>query len=51
MKRIVILGAGFGGLKTALTLARKLKNAKLDRACEVVLVNETDHHAYTPLFY
>lgn len=44
-KRVVILGAGFGGLLTALTLARKNYNG------EIVLVDVRDHHTYSPWLY
>ena len=42
-KRVVIVGAGFGGL----TLARKL--AKSD--FQVVLIDKNNYHQFQPLFY
>ncbi|HKZ65351.1 MAG TPA: NAD(P)/FAD-dependent oxidoreductase [Chitinophagaceae bacterium] len=42
--KIVIIGAGFGGLK----LARKLNNKA---GFEVVLVNKFNYHQFQPLFY
>ena len=51
MKRIVILGAGFGGLRAALQISKKIKRLGLDKKYEVVLVNRTGHHTYTPLLY
>ncbi|RXT05382.1 NAD(P)/FAD-dependent oxidoreductase [Ammoniphilus sp. CFH 90114] len=42
-KRIVILGAGFGGLTTAVTLQRKMK---LHEA-EIILVNKNSYHHVT----
>ncbi|MFN0050074.1 MAG: NAD(P)/FAD-dependent oxidoreductase [Cytophagales bacterium] len=42
-KRIVIVGAGFGGLK----LARKLSNS----AYQVVLLDKNNFHQFQPLFY
>lgn len=42
--KIVIAGAGFGGLK----LARKLNNK---RGFEVVLIDRFNHHQFQPLFY
>lgn len=46
-KNIVIAGAGFAGLKTALTLAKKLKNPDY----EIILVDEKNIHVYTPDLY
>ncbi len=43
--RIVILGAGFGGLLTALTLAKQ------NYSGEIVLVDARDHHTYSPWLY
>lgn len=42
--KVVIVGAGFGGLK----LARKLNNKP---GFEVVLVDRFNHHQFQPLFY
>ena len=42
--KVVIVGAGFGGLK----LARKLNNKA---GFEVVLVDKFNHHQFQPLFY
>src|SRR6476660_3403329 len=42
--KVVIIGAGFGGLK----LARKLNNKA---GFEVVLVDRFNHHQFQPLFY
>lgn len=42
--KVVIVGAGFGGLK----LARKLSNKA---GFEVVLVDRFNHHQFQPLFY
>lgn len=46
--RIVILGAGFAGLRTALELLKR--RARLP-AAEVILVDANDEHTYTPLLY
>ncbi len=43
MKKIVIVGAGFGGLK----LAQNLKNEKI----EVLLIDKNNHHTFQPLLY
>jgi len=46
MHRIVILGAGFGGLQTAIELLRELGR---DTDCEILLVNEHNYFLFTPL--
>lgn len=43
-KRVVIVGAGFGGL----SLARKLSNKK---EVQVVLIDKNNYHQFQPLFY
>src|SRR3989344_9348552 len=48
MAKIVILGAGFGGLRVALDLA---KAGRRIEGHEVVLVDRVFHHVYTPLLY
>lgn len=47
-KSIVILGAGFAGLKTALLLKKKLKT---DPKYQILLIDERDTHVYTPDLY
>jgi len=47
MKRIVILGAGFGGLRAALLLSKKLKPGE----AEVILVDRNSYKTYTPALY
>jgi NADH dehydrogenase len=42
-KRIVIIGAGFGGLK----IAQKLKNSDY----QIVLIDKNNYHQFQPLFY
>ena len=42
-KRVVIVGAGFAGLK----LARRLKNEN----CQLVLIDRNNYHQFQPLFY
>ena len=51
MKKIVILGAGFGGLRAAIKISKKLKSLHLLKDYEVVLIDRNDHHTYTPLLY
>ena len=46
--KIVIIGAGFGGLRVALELAKR--NARL-KAFEVTLIDPRPEHLYTPLLY
>lgn len=48
-KRIVIVGAGFGGLTVALTLARDPVIA--NRGYEIVLIDRQTHHLYTAGLY
>ena len=43
LPRIVIIGAGFGGLK----LARKLSN----KPYQIVLIDRNNYHQFQPLFY
>ncbi|OGY99452.1 MAG: hypothetical protein A2945_01180 [Candidatus Liptonbacteria bacterium RIFCSPLOWO2_01_FULL_52_25] len=51
MKHIVILGAGFGGLRAAMDIAKKLRGLNLLDKYEVVLIDRSDCHLYTPLLY
>lgn len=50
-KQIVILGAGFGGLTTALKLTKKLRKLKLLDEYQVLLIDKNAYHTYTPLLY
>jgi len=43
MKRVVIIGGGFGGL----TAAQALKNSNV----EIILIDKTNHHLFQPLLY
>ncbi len=49
-KNIIVLGAGFGGLRAATQIANELKRLGLDKY-RVVLVDRSDCHLYTPLLY
>lgn len=51
MKRIAILGAGFGGLRAAIQISKKLASLGLLGNYEVILIDWNDHHTYTPLLY
>lgn len=46
--KIVILGAGFAGLRTALLLSKKLRHR---RDIKITLIDERDTHVYTPDLY
>ena len=50
-KSVVVLGAGFGGLQAAMRIARKLQALKLLETYEVVLIDRSDCHLFTPLLY
>src|SRR3972149_2545684 len=50
-KSIVILGAGFGGLKAAFDLNRLLKRHKLADQYEIALIDRNSYHTYTPTLY
>lgn len=50
-KNIVILGGGFGGVRTALLLDRKLKRYGLRDRYRVILVDKNSYHTYTPTLY
>ncbi|MDP3991533.1 MAG: NAD(P)/FAD-dependent oxidoreductase [Candidatus Colwellbacteria bacterium] len=50
MKNIVILGAGFGGLRAAIVLGKN--NKKLRRkGYQITLIDKNRYHTYTPLLY
>lgn len=50
-KNIVVLGAGFGGLHAARKIARGLEKQRLLEKYEVTLIDQNDHHTFTPLLY
>lgn len=50
-KSVVILGAGFGGLRAAMDIAKALRRLKLLDRYEVVLVDRNDCHLFIPLLY
>ena len=47
MKKILILGGGYGGLKCAITLQKKLN----DKNVEVTLISRHDYHYQTTLLH
>lgn len=48
-KKIIIAGAGFGGITAALALAGEIKRHEKDH--EIILVNRHRHQLYTPALY
>src|SRR5579871_4441661 len=50
-KSIIVLGAGFGGLRAAMDLAEGVKRLKLMEKYEITLVDKNRCHLYTPLLY
>jgi NADH dehydrogenase len=50
-KNVVILGAGFGGLRAAMDIAKKLKHLNLLDKYEVTLIDRNDCHIFIPLLY
>lgn len=45
--RVVILGAGFGGLRAAVLLSKK----NSPKNCEIVLIDRNAYHTYAPTLY
>lgn len=50
-KNVVILGAGFGGLRAAMDIAHKLGRLKLLDRYAVTLIDRNDCHLFIPLLY
>lgn len=50
-KTIVIIGAGFGGLRAAMLLGKKIKRSQQIDNYKVVLIDKNRYHTYTPLLY
>jgi len=50
MKNIVILGAGFGGLRAAMKLGKEVRHGKLGDH-KVILIDKNEYHTYTPTLY
>lgn len=48
-QKIVVLGAGFAGLRTALSLSKLIKKNNL--SADIILIDERDRHIYTPDLY
>jgi NADH dehydrogenase len=50
-KNVVILGAGFGGLRAAMDIAILLEQLHLLNKYEVTLIDRNDCHIFIPLLY
>lgn len=50
-KKIVILGAGFGGLKVARILNRNILRSGLEEKYEILLIDRNGYHTYYPTLY
>lgn len=50
-KNVVILGAGFGGLRAAMDIAHKLKRLKLLDKYQITLIDRGGCHIWIPLLY
>ncbi len=50
MKNIIVLGAGFGGLRTAIDIDRGLKSSGISEY-RVILIDQLRNHTFTPLLY
>ena len=50
-KKIVILGAGFGGLKAVRILSKKIRDLNLEGKYEVILIDRNNYHTYYPTLY
>ena len=51
MVKILILGGGFGGIRAALDLNKKLKNKILAGQAEITLVDKNSYHLFVPALY
>jgi NADH dehydrogenase len=50
-KNVVILGAGFGGLRAAMDISGALRRMRLLEKYEVTLIDRNDCHIFIPLLY
>jgi NADH dehydrogenase len=50
-KNIVVVGAGYGGLRTALDVAGGLRKNDLGETYKIVLIDRNQQHVFTPLLY
>lgn len=51
MRKIVILGAGFGGVRAAMDICSGLKKFNFRDQYEVVLIDRNHYHTYVPILY
>ncbi|MEK7086651.1 MAG: FAD-dependent oxidoreductase [Patescibacteria group bacterium] len=50
-KNIVVLGAGFGGLRAARQIYKSLKKSALLENYKIRLIDKNNFHTFTPLLY
>lgn len=50
-RQIVIIGAGFGGLRVAKKLAARLRREHLSKHYRIILIDRNTYHTYTPMLY
>ncbi len=48
---VVILGGGFGGLRAAIRLAKKIRHHHMEGYFRVLLIDRNGYHTYTPTLY
>lgn len=51
MSRIVILGAGFGGVRCALDLEKNISRMRKLKDAEIIVVDRNDYHTFQPALY
>ena len=51
MRRILIIGGGFGGIRVALDLEEKLRNEIKDGQVEVTLIDKNNYHLFVSSLY
>lgn len=51
MKKIIVLGGGFGGLTCALALSKKIKRLPAQEQRQILLIDQHSYHLYTPPLY
>jgi len=51
MTKIIILGGGFGGIRAALDLEKQLQKQLKSEQLEIILIDKSGSHLFTPLLY